>query len=69
MERKFLKTAVLLAQYQDAIDGVQMAYDKLDTATYRRDRLRRDLLALMGKDELADIMNLEPTDVENPAHG
>lgn len=66
MERKILKTAVLLAQYQDAIDGVQMAYDRLDTATYRRDRLHRDLVALIGRAELMDIMNQEPTDVENP---
>jgi hypothetical protein len=60
MQNKILKQALILAQYQHAIDGVQLAYIELDRATHRRDAIRRELIAMIGEAELMDIMQEEP---------
>jgi hypothetical protein len=69
MTSKILKTALLLARYQTVVGDLQRAYDKVELTTIQRDRIRRELIAMVGEAELMDILQEEPTDVENPAHG
>jgi hypothetical protein len=68
MQNKILKQALILAQYQGAIDSVTLAYVELDRTSHRRDAIRRELVALIGEQELMEIMQEEPTTgVGNPA--
>jgi hypothetical protein len=53
--------AILLARYENSIDKVKYRIQELNEAEQDRDKLRRQLVAMIGEGELMDIMNEEPT--------
>ena len=66
MHNKILKQALLLAKYASAKDEVLYLLNDLNRAEQRRVRLHRELTEMVGEEELFDILEEEPTSVENP---
>ena len=66
-KQNIMKTALLLATYQQTITTMLEAQRDLDVLAHRRDHCVRQLLELMTIEELGDILQLEPTEVPNPA--